>query len=121
MLFSPSKQNSIIRKCRSHWSFFNENTVRKLSAKFKTQSNYRFHIAPKTFRPYVDDNHDLRWLLLFLHILNKQDPAIQSTIEHEDQSKSLNFLNNSIMNTINDKNEVKIHRKDAITKFLHIS
>ena len=57
----------------------------------------------------------VRWLLLFLHILDKQDPAIQYTIEHEELSKSLNFLNIRIMNTINDKNEFKVHRKDPIT------
>ena len=57
----------------------------------------------------------VRWLLLFLPILDKQDPAIQYTIEHEELSKSLNFLNIRIMNTINDKNESKLHRKDPIT------
>ena len=51
--------------------------------------------------------------------LNKQDPAIQYTIEYENENKSLNFLDINITNTINNKYEFKVHRKNAITN-IHI-
>ena len=52
-------------------------------------------------------------------ILNKQDPAIQYTIEYDNGNKSLNFLDINIANTINNKYEFKVHRKNAITN-IHI-
>ena len=56
---------------------------------------------------------------IFQEILNKQDPAIQYTIEYENENKSLNFLDINITNTINNKYEFKVHRKNAITN-IHI-
>ena len=48
-------------------------------------------------------------------ILNKQDPAIQYTIEYDNGNKSLNFLDINITNTVNKKYEFKVRRKKAIT------
>ena len=50
------------------------------------------HIQPKTFKRYVDSSH-ARFLSkhqanTFQEILNKQDPAIQYTIEYENGNKS---------------------------------
>ena len=80
-------------------------------------------IQPKTFKRYVDGSHD-RFPLkhpanIFQEILNKQDPAIQCTIEYENKIKYLNFLDINITNTINDKYEFKVPRKKAITN-IHI-
>ena len=77
------------------------------------------HIQPKTFKRYVDSSH-ARFLSkhqanTFQEILNKQDPAIQYTIEYENGNKSWNFLDININNTINNKYEFKVHRKKAIT------
>ena len=47
----------------------------------------------------------------------QQDPAIQYT--NENGNKSLNFLDINITNTINNKYEFKVHRKEAITN-IHI-
>ena len=55
----------------------------------------------------------------FQEVLNKQDPAIQYTIEYENENKSLNFLDINITNTSNNKHEFKVHRKNAITN-IHI-
>ena len=51
-----------------------------------------FHITPKTFRRYEDHMSCVFlvqtrswWLFTFL---NKQDPAVQCTIEYEDRNKS---------------------------------
>ena len=43
----------------------------------------------------------------------------QYTIEDDNGSKSLNFLEININNTINNKYEFKVHRKKAITN-IHI-
>ena len=43
----------------------------------------------------------------------------QCTIEDDNGSKSLNFLEINISNTINNKYEFKVHRKTAITN-IHI-
>ena len=43
----------------------------------------------------------------------------QYTIEDDNGSKSLNFLEINISNTINNKYEFKVHRKTAITN-IHI-
>ena len=43
----------------------------------------------------------------------------QYTIEDDNGSKSLNFLEINISNTINNKYEFKVHRKKAITN-IHI-
>ena len=80
-------------------------------------------IQPKTFKRYVDDSHarftSKHHANIFQEILNKHDPAIQYTIEYENDNKSLNFLDISITNTINNKYEFKVHRKNAITN-IHI-
>ena len=80
-------------------------------------------IQPKTFKRYVDDSHarftSKHHANIFQEILNKQDPAIQYTIEYENENKSLNFLDINITNTINNKCEFKVHRKNAITN-IHI-
>ena len=60
-------------------------------------------------------------LITFWRILNKQDPLIQYTIKFEEFNKSLNFLTINITNTINDKYNLKVHRKDAITNIYLIS
>ena len=51
----------------------------------------------------------------FHEILHQQDPAIQTTIEIEDESKMLNFLDVSIINNQTSTYEFKIYRKPAIT------
>ena len=56
---------------------------------------------------------------LFKEILNKQDPAIQYTIEYENGNKSLISLDINITNTIKNKYEFKVPRKRAITN-MHI-
>ena len=80
-------------------------------------------IQPKAFKRYVDDSHDCftskHHANIFQEILNNQDPAIQYTIEYENENKSLNFLDINITNTINNKYEFKVHRKKAITN-IHI-
>ena len=80
-------------------------------------------IQPKTFKRYVDDSHarftSKHHANTFQEILNKQDPAIQYTIEYENENESLNFLDINITNTINNKYEFKVHRKKAITN-IHI-
>ena len=80
------------------------------------------HIQPKTFKRYVDDSH-VRFPLkhqanTFQETLNKQDSAIQYTIEYENGNKSLNFLDINITNIINNKYEFKVHRKKAIINII---
>ena len=52
-------------------------------------------IQPKTLNRYVDDSHarftSKHHANTFQEILNKQDPAIQYTIEYENRNKFLNF------------------------------
>ena len=84
--------------------------------------NYK--TTPKTFRRFVDDSHahfrNRYHANKFLEILIKQDLAIKYTVEFEDHKHSLNFLDISISsNTTNRKDELKVHRKDAITD-IHI-
>ena len=55
----------------------------------------------------------------FKEFLNKQDPAIQYTIEYENGNKSLNFLDINITNASNSKYEFKVHRKKAVDN-IHI-
>ena len=77
------------------------------------------NIAPITYRRYVDDSHarfhQPQQEDQFLEILNKQNKAIQYTIEKEDDKKSLNFLDLTIINTTSGNYDFKIFRKDAIT------
>lgn len=75
--------------------------------------------APRTFKRYVDDSH-ARFLNIdqatrFLEILNDQDPKIQYTIEVENSSKTLAFLDVNITNNGNGIYEYNVYRKDAIT------
>ena len=77
------------------------------------------HIKPKTFKRYVDDSRasfpSKHQANTFQEILNKQDPAIQYTIEYENGNKSLNFFDINVTNTSNNKYEFKVHRKKAIS------
>ena len=75
--------------------------------------------CPITHKRYVDDSHDRfatkRKSEEFLNILNSIDEKIQFTAEYEDDNKTLNFLDTTIINNGLGKYEFKIHRKDAIT------
>ena len=78
------------------------------------------HLAcPITHKRYVDDSHD-RFTSKdksekFLEILNSIEPKIQFTSEYEDDNKTLNFLDTTIINNGQGNYEFKIHRKNAIT------
>ena len=90
-------------------------------------------IQPKTFKRYVDDSHarftSKHHANIFQEILNKQDPAIQYTIEYENEKKSLNCLDINITNTITnihtkptsciDPNIIKSVFKVYSSVFLH--
>ena len=73
----------------------------------------------KSFYRYVDDSHsrftDFENADMFKMILNSQDESIQYTIEKENEHKSLNFLEVSILNNQLGKYEFDIYRKNAIT------
>ena len=77
------------------------------------------NVAPKTFKRYVDDSHTrftkLEQAEKFLGILNEQDPKIQYTMEIEDTTKSLAFLDVQIRNDGSGSYDCKVYRKDAIT------
>ena len=77
------------------------------------------NIAPKTFKRYVDDSHarfqNKEKSIQFLDILNKQDPAIQYTVEFENDNKELNFLDVTITNNKQNSYDFKVYRKAAIT------
>ena len=51
----------------------------------------------------------------FLNMFNKQSNAIRHTMEKEDQSQKLNFLEIIVINTAAGNYEFKIRRKNAIT------
>ena len=53
----------------------------------------------------------------FLNILNKQNKVIKYTMEKEDKSLKLNFLDVTIRNTGAGKHEFQMHHKNAITNF----
>ena len=61
-------------------------------------------IQPKTYKQYVDDSHVLITSKYHANTLqeisNKQDPAIQYTIDYENENNSLNFLGMNIINKI---------------------
>ena len=80
-------------------------------------------IQPKTFKQYADDSHarfpSKHQANTFQETLNKQDRAIQYTIEYEHENRSLSFLDINITNTINNKYEFKMHRKNTITN-IHV-
>ena len=75
--------------------------------------------CPITHRRYVDDTHDRfstrRKCDKFLNIINSIEPKIQFVEEHEDENKTLNFLDTTIINEGNGGYNFKIHRKEAIT------
>ena len=77
------------------------------------------NLVPLTYKRYVDDRQarfeTVHQSHSFLNILNKQNKAIKHTMEKEDQSCKLNFLDVTIINTGAGKYEFKIHRKIAIT------
>ena len=77
------------------------------------------NLAPLTYKIYVDDGHarfeTVHQSHSFLNILNKQNKAMQYTMQKEDQSQKLNFLDVTVINTGTGKYEFKIHRKNAIT------
>ena len=71
------------------------------------------NLALLMYKRYVDDSHTrfetVHQSHSFVNILNKQDKAIQYTMEKEDQSCQLNFLDVTIINTNAGKYEFKIH------------
>ncbi|XP_047144787.1 uncharacterized protein LOC105848550 [Hydra vulgaris] len=71
---------------------------------------------PKTYKRYVDDCHarfaSIKQQQMFLNILNQQHPAIQYTVELENDLKQLN-LEINITNTGSGTYEFQIHRKEA--------
>ena len=75
--------------------------------------------CPISHKIYVDDSHDRfgsrRKCEKFLNILNSLEPKIQFTVEYENDKKSLDFLDTTIINAGEGKYEFKIHRKAAIT------
>ena len=70
-----------------------------------------------TYKRYVDDSHARFETVCqsnsFLNILNKQNKVAQYTMEKEDQSQKLNFLDVTIINT--GAGEFKIHCRNTIT------
>ena len=77
------------------------------------------NLAPLTYKRYVDDSHSrfetVHETHSLLNILNKQNKEIQYTMEKEDQSRKLNFLDVTIINTGAGKYEFRIHQKNAMT------
>jgi len=76
-------------------------------------------VSPKSYVRYVDDGHsrfeNVEKATVFRDILNEQDPDhLKYTIEIEDNTKKLNYLDLNIHNN-NGHYEFKIHRKNAIT------
>ncbi|XP_065658414.1 uncharacterized protein LOC136082928 [Hydra vulgaris] len=73
----------------------------------------------KSFLRYVDDSHarfpNIKQAKQFQDILNQQHPAIQYTIEVENEIITLNFLDITITNNTLGKYEYKVYRKEAIT------
>ena len=76
------------------------------------------NLAPFSKKWYVDDNHTrletVHQSHSFLNILNKQNKAMQYTMEKENQSRKLNFSDVTITNNGRGKYEFKIHRQNAI-------
>ena len=72
-------------------------------------------LAPLTYKRYVDNSHarfeTVHQSHIFLNILNKQNKSVQYTMEKEDESHKLNFLDVTIINTVAGEYEFKIHRK----------
>ena len=73
------------------------------------------NLAPLTYKRYVDDS-DARSKTVhqshsLLNILNEQIKVIQYTMEKEDQSQNLNFLDVTIINTGAVKMSLKYIKK----------
>ena len=81
-----------------------ESSLQHLEHKAMTEA-LTIQIQPKAFKQYVEDSHarftSKHHAKVFQEILNKQDPAIQYTIEYENENKSLNFLDINITLTTN--------------------
>ena len=79
------------------------------------QEALAINLAPLTYKRYVDDSHarfeTVHQSHSFLNILNKQNKAIKYTLEKEDQSRKLSFLDVTIIKTGAGKYEFKIHQK----------
>ena len=77
------------------------------------------NLAPKTFKRFVGDSHarfnNREQSLQFLDILNSQDPSIQYTIDFENESKQLNFLDITITNTGSNSYDFSIFWKTSLT------
>ncbi|XP_065664446.1 uncharacterized protein LOC136086103 [Hydra vulgaris] len=73
----------------------------------------------KSFLRYVDNSYarfpNIKQAKQFQDILNQQHPSIQYTIEVENETKTLNFLDITITNNTLEKYEYKVYRKEAIT------
>ena len=52
---------------------------------------------------------------MFLNILNEQEPRIKFEPEYENEQKHLNYLDTTIINTMDGNYNFKLYRKDAIT------
>ena len=92
--------------------------LQRLEAK-AIQEALATNLAPLTYKRYADDS-DARFETVhqshsFLNILDKQNRAIQYTMEKEHQSQKLNVLDATVINTGAGKYEFKIHRKNTIT------
>ena len=108
-----------IRRLRTDWIGFNGCDGRELHEENALQCKSQF-IKIKSFKQYLDNSHarvtNLNDANRFLNILNKQHPKIQYTMEIENQLKTINFLDLTIMNNQTGKYEFKVHRKNVITK-----
>ena len=83
------------------------------------QEALKINLASLKNEKYADDSH-ARFKTVyqshtFLNISNKQNKAMQYTMEKEGQSQKLNFLDITIISTGTGKYGFKIHRKNAIT------
>ena len=69
------------------------------------------NLAPLTYKRHIDDSHarfeTVHQSHSFLNILNKQNKAIQYTVEKEYQSRKLNFVDVTTINTCAEKYEFK--------------
>ena len=76
-----------------------------------TQEALATNLAPLTYKRHIDDSHarfeTVHQSHSFLNILNKQNKAIQSTVEKEYQSRKLNFVDVTTINTCAEKYEFK--------------
>ena len=88
----------------------------------KNIKDIKIQIQAKTYKRYVDNSHarftSRHHANTFQEVLNKQDPAIQYTIEYENGNKSLNFLDINVTNAINNKYEFKVHRTYILPTYI---